>query len=162
MFGHSQAHRSPVSPPADCIWLLHHFSATGKAGGEQELGEALAAAACKAVKGRRQNQAHAGTGGKRGQSITASTEPGSVLGGGTHTWTEGTAGYRSLHRKYTNGVRGDRVENIRARTCPSAHTAALGHLQGWQIPLFPFERLGSAGIREPMTAGPRLSACPVV
>lgn len=152
------------TPPPVCIWLLHHFSATGKAQAKWELGEAPAAAVCTEAKRRRQDQAHAGRGGKRGQSITASTESpsqtGSILGGGTYTWTEVTAGYRSLHKKYTNGVRGDRIENIRARTCPSAHTAALGHLQGWQIPLFPFDRVGSAGIREPTTAGPRLSAWP--
>lgn len=140
---------------------MHHFSATGKAGREWELREAPAAAVCTAVKGRSRVRHMQ----ERGQSITASTEgasqTGSILGGGTYTWTEGTASYRILHKKYTNGVRGDRIENIRARTCPSAHTAALWHFQGWQIPLFPFDRVGSAGIREPTTAGPRLSACPV-
>lgn len=143
VFGHSQAHSSPVNPPAVCIWLLHHFSGTGKAGEEQELGEAPTAAVCRAVKGRRQNQAHAGGGGKQGQSISASTE-GQVkkaLSWGRHMQVDrGYCRIQNLHKKYTNGVRGDRVENIRAHTCLSAHTAALGHLQHWQIPLFPFDR----------------------
>lgn len=140
---------------------MHHFSATGKAGGE--LGEALTAAVCTAVKGRRQNQAHAGAGGKRGQSSTASTEgpaQNRLYPGGRHIHVDrGYCRIQNLHRKYTNGVRGDRVENNRAHTCSSAHTAALGHLQGWQIPLFPFDRVGSAGIRETMTAGMRDPHC---
>lgn len=151
VFSHPQ---ESCQSPGVCVWLLHHFSATGKAKGAG-AGRGSGSCSLQGSEGKEQNQARAGEGAHGAQQHCQHRGSKQAPSWGRHRHVD--RGYcriqKSAQKIYKGSERGQRREHQSSHLPASSHCCSRA-FPGMANPIIPLGWGGSAGIREPTTAGP--------